>query len=358
MESPSPLRIALIGYGYAGKTFHAPLIRAVPGLELAAVVSRDASKVQADGLDVRVASLAQVLGDDTIDAVAIASPNDTHAPLARAAIEAGKHVVVDKPFALDLAEARALVTLADQHNVLLSVFQNRRWDSDFLGVKQAMAEGVVGDVTHVESHIDRFRPHVRARWREQAGAGGGVWYDLGPHLIDQALCLFGLPDGVSASLAIQRAGGESTDWAHAVLSYGERRVILHASMQVAGGSPRFIVHGSKGSLIKQRPDRQEAQLLDGLHPGAATWGVDDDAMQYCDGSGEVRHLPVPAGDQRRYYAALRDAVRGDSHELVSATQAIGVMAVLEAALLSSREGRVVRPACTDDERQAWASRRW
>jgi predicted dehydrogenase len=353
-ESTPPLRVALIGYGFAGKTFHAPLIRSVPGLVLSTVVSRDAGKVHADLPDVDVVTdPSAAFSDARLDMVVIASPNDTHAPLARAALEAGKHVVIDKPFALDLAQARELAAVAEREGRVLSVFQNRRWDTDFLGVRQLIAAGRLGDVTHFESHIDRFRPQVRARWREQAGAGSGLWYDLGPHLVDQALCLFGLPDRVWASLAVQRDGGEVTDWAHAVLEYAGRRVILHASMLVAGGSPRFIVHGTLGSVVKTTMDPQETQLLAGLRPGDAGWGEDPDPLLLYDGNGGIEKLASPKGDQSRYYAAFRDAVLGRGSNPVTPQQAVTVMAVIEAAMASALEGQAVRLDLREAERLAW-----
>lgn len=353
-DSSAPLRVALVGYGFAGKTFHAPLIRSVPGLELATIVSRDAGKVHADLPDVHVVDhVDDALSDPALDIVVIASPNDTHAPLARAALEAGKHVVVDKPFALDLAQARALAALASERRRALSVFQNRRWDTDFLGVRQIVAQGMLGEVMHFESHIDRFRPQVRARWREQAGAGGGLWYDLGPHLVDQALCLFGLPDRVWASLAIQREGGEATDWAHVVLEYARLRVILHAGMLSAGGSARFLVHGTQGSLSKAKIDPQETQLLQGLRPGAEGWGVDADPLLVFDGAGNVTTVPAPRGDQSRYYAAFRDAVLGRAANPVTPAQAITVMAVIEAAMASAAQGKAVTLDLYEEERAAW-----
>lgn len=355
-DSTAPLRVALIGYGFAGKTFHAPLIRSVPGLVLDTVVSRDAGKVHADlpNVDI-VADAAAAFVDPRLDMVVIASPNDTHVPLARAALEAGKHVVVDKPFALDLAQARELVAIAERERRVLSVFQNRRWDTDFLGVRQLMEAGRLGKVMHFESHIDRFRPQVRARWREQAVAGSGLWYDLGPHLVDQALCLFGVPDRVQASLAMQRDGGEAVDWAHVVLEYDQRRVILHASMLVAGGSPRFIVHGTQGSVVKQKIDPQETQLLAGMRPGDAGWGEDTDNLLLYDGNGNVEHFAPPRGDQSRYYAAFRDAVQGHGPNPVAPRQAITVMAVIEAAMASATEGKSVVLELSAAERGAWPS---
>jgi predicted dehydrogenase len=348
------IRVALVGYGFAGKTFHAPLIAATPGLTLSLVGSRDAAKVQADYpqaivIDDPIAAVT----DARADLVVIATPNHSHAPLARAALAAGKHVVVDKPFTLDLAEARELAALASRHGRLLSVFQNRRWDSDYLAVKQAIEDGRLGEVVHLESHIDRFRPQVRERWREQAGPGTGVWWDLGPHLADQALQLFGLPERVIASLAVQRDGAAVADWAHVVFEYGQRRVVLHASMLVAGGSPRFIVHGSRGSLIKPRADQQEAQLLAGIVPGAAGWGEDDDAQLWHDEHGAVSRVPTPPGDQRRYYMAVRDALRGQGPNPVTPAQAVALMAVLEAAVESAAQGRAVTPALSAQEREAF-----
>ncbi|PLM56207.1 oxidoreductase, partial [Klebsiella pneumoniae] len=180
--SNNTINIALIGYGFVGKTFHAPLIRSVPGLNLAFVASRDEEKVKRDLPDVTViASPEAAVQHPDVDLVVIASPNATHAPLARLALNAGKHVVVDKPFTLDMQEARELIALAEEKQRLLSVFHNRRWDSDYLGIRQVIEQGTLGAVKHFESHFDRFRPEVRVRWREQNVPGSGLWFDLGPH---------------------------------------------------------------------------------------------------------------------------------------------------------------------------------
>lgn len=349
-----PIRVALLGYGFAGKTFHAPLIGATEGLDIVAVASRDPAKVHADLPDVDVVSDArQAIDDPRVELVVVATPNDTHAALASAALHAGKHVVVDKPFALDLAEARQLVLLATRCNRTLSVFQNRRWDSDFLGIKAAIDDGLAGNVTHFESHFDRFRPVPRDRWRERAGAGGGVWYDLGPHLIDQALLLFGLPERIQANLAIQRTGARVDDWAHVVLEYESRRVILHASMLVAGGGARFTVHGDRGSLVKQGADRQEAQLLAGMTPGAPGWGEDSDPMIFYSGDGQASHYRAPAGDQRAYYAQLRDALKQTGTNPVSPQQAVTVMAVLAAAIESSARACAISLSLSAEESASW-----
>jgi predicted dehydrogenase len=345
------IRVGLIGYGYSGRTFHAPLIRAVPGLDLRLIGSSDPARVAADLPGVAViADPAAVATAEAVDCVVIAAPNDTHAPLARAALAAGKHVVVDKPFTLDLAEARALRAEARSRNRLLAVFHNRRWDSDFLTVRAAIADGLIGPVRHWESRFDRFRPQVRDRWREGDGPGSGIWYDLGPHLLDQALLLFGLPERVTASLARLRPGARADDWAHVVLDYPDLRVVLQASMLVAGGSPRFVAHGEAGSLIKHGADRQEQQLLAGLAPGAPGWGADPDALEIHDGAGRVRHGPAMPGDQRRFYQGVAEAIARGPVDDAPALAAVRVMACLEAARMSARTGTSVGLPLAPDER--------
>ncbi len=355
MNAPRiPIRVGLVGYGYAGKTFHAPLIAATDGMALTVVASSDATRVRQDLPTVEVVvEPSRLLLHDAVDLVVLATPNASHAPLASAALRAGKHVVVDKPFTLDLAEARQLLQLAHASGRLLSVFHNRRWDSDFLAVRQAIADGAVGQVTHFESHIDRYRPTVRARWREQAVPGAGICYDLGPHLIDQALQLFGLPARIHASLAIQRPGGMVDDWAHLLLDYGSTRVVLHASMLVAGGVARFTVHGSRGSLVKLTADRQEAQLLAGMTPGAVGWGEDPDPLTVYDDTGTARQLPVAAGDYRHYYRGIGAALAGRAANPVTPLEALAVMAVLEAALEADRTGRSMALPLTEAERISW-----
>lgn len=353
-----PLRVALVGYGYAGKLFHSALIDATPGLRLHVVGSNRPAAVHADRPDTLVCSPEVAATHAEADLVVIAAPNDCHATLAEAALRAGKHVVVDKPFTVTVAEARHLAYVARETGRLLSVFQNRRWDSDFLAVQAALASGAVGEALHVEAHFDRYRPQVRARWREQAGQGTGIWFDLGPHLIDQALLLLGLPDAVSASFARQRAGAETPDWAHVVLHFGERRAILHASMLVAGGTPRWTVHGTRASFIKRRMDRQEAQLLAGMTPGVPGWGADEDAGVLIDGATcAATDIVTPAGDQRAYYAAVRDAIHGACANPVPPAQAVAVMAVLEAAVAAAETGAAVAPDLTDTERAQWLATR-
>jgi predicted dehydrogenase len=350
------IRVALIGFGYAGRVFHAPLIAATPGLRLAVIGSRQQDRVSSTypGAQV-VAEPLEAVGHPDVDLVVIATPNDSHAPLADAALGAGKHVVVDKPFTITLAKARTLAAKAAEVNRLLSVFQNRRWDSDFLAIGRELATGRIGDVVEFRSEMSRYRPIVRDRWRERPGPGSGLWYDLGSHLIDQALVLFGPPESVQADLEIQRSGGSTIDWFHAILGYGRRRAILASSMLAADPGFRFMVRGARGSLIKRHGDSQEDQLVREEKPGSPGWGHDTDPVLLISSPAETPvEIPAPAGNYPAYYSLLRDAILGEGELPVTPAQATTVMAVLEAGIRSSEEGRVVRPLYNERERSAWA----
>ena len=340
----APLNVALVGYGYAGKTFHAPLITACADLRLHTVVTTRPDALHADWPDARaVPDLETALADPDIDLVVIATPNDLHAPQAEAALKADKAVVVDKPFALSVAQARPLAELAASRGLLLSVFHNRRWDADFLTLKAAIAAGDLGGIVTFESHFDRFRPVVRDRWREGDGPGAGIWFDLGPHLIDQALVLFGRPLGVTCDLAVQRQGGVAPDWAHAVLRYDEMRVILHADMTSPAPDVRFTVHGTKASWLKSGLDVQEDQLKAGGPVGAAAWGADPLSAVRVDGeTGSRTTVAGLNGDYPAYFAAVAKALRGEGANPVPPEQAIAVMEIIEAGVLSSERRAEVR----------------
>jgi predicted dehydrogenase len=352
------IRVALIGYGYAGRVFHAPLISATPGLELTVIGSRQKDLIASAYAEVQVvADPLEAIRHPEVALVVIATPNDSHAFLVDAALGAGKHVVVDKPFTITLAEARALAAKSTAVNRALSVFQNRRWDSDFLAIAQEAAGGRIGEVVEFRSEMSRFRPVVRDRWRERPGPGSGLWYDLGSHLVDQALVLFGPPETVQADLQIQRNGGSTTDWFHAILGYGPKRAILVSSMMASHPSTRFIVRGTRASLVKGRWDPQEEQLVRGEQPGASGWGQDPDPLLlFTDPVQLPVEIPAPAGNYLAYYSLLRDAILGESELPVTPPQATTVMAVLEAGIRSSEEGRAVRPLYNESERSAWELR--
>jgi predicted dehydrogenase len=351
----TPLNVGLIGFGYAGQTFHAPLIRATAGLRLAAVASSDPARVHAAALGdgVVVSDPAALIANEAIDLVVIATPNHLHHPLALAALQAGRHVVVDKPFALDAIQAQALVDAADSGGRLLGVFHNRRWDSDFLTLRRVLREGGLGRPVHLVSSFDRYRPQVRDRWREGAGPGAGLWLDLGPHLVDQALQLFGWPAALTLDLATLRDGGLADDWFHAQLRWDEGphaglRVHLQASMLAARPRPRFEVYGTDAAFTVEGLDAQEAVLKTGVGPGLIAgeeWGRDERrAMLWrSDGIDAVgESLPLADGAYPAYYAGLRDALRGRGPNPVPATEALAVQRLLDAGRHSAQQRRALR----------------
>ena len=355
MTPNPPIRVGVIGFGFVSKTFHVPLLKATDGYKITAVSSSHPADVLAalPGIDV-VSDPNALATHPDIDLVVIASPNETHAPLAELAMRAGHNAVVDKPFTITVEQARHLAAVSREKDVLLSVFQNRRWDSDFLTVQDAIRRDLTGRIVLFESRIDRYRPDVRDRWREVPGPGAGLLYDLGPHLIDQTLLLFGIPDSVQATLAKQRRGARTDDYFQLVLRYGEMVVTLEAGSLVSGGSARFAVHGEKASVVKQKPDIEEDQLRAGVLPGSPEWGIDpDDAILYDGATGNTRTLKTARGDQRGYYVALREALLGRAPNPVPPEQGATVMAIIEASLRSDNEGRRVAPDLTKEERAAW-----
>ncbi|MEQ6890364.1 oxidoreductase [Halomonas sp. CS7] len=347
--------VGLVGYGMAGRTFHAPLIQAAPGLELSIVVSAHPERVQADHPTVEVLpKLAQLLARRDIDLVVIATPNETHFPLAKAALNAGKHVVIDQPFSVTASEARLLKAQADGADRLLSVFHNRRWDSDFLTLKALLDEGTLGRVVALESRFDRFRPRVTDRWRDRHKPGSGIWYDLGPHLLDQVRELFGMPRAILLELATAREGAEVDDDFLALLEYDHLRVTLQASSLVAEPTPRFRVHGTRGSFVKYGLDPQEGWLKAGQPPTPA-WGVDpspgtltlDEAGEEGGGERETvalasREAPAVPGDYGTYYAGIARTLLEGTPPLVTGESALEVMVLLETGLDSYRQGRWVK----------------
>ena len=335
------IRVGLIGYGMAGRVFHAPLIAAVPGIAITAVASRKPGAVHADLGDVAVMPTPEALfADPAVDLIVIATPTATHAQLAIAALRAGKHVVIEKPFATSVAEAQATIAAAESTGRKLWVFHNRRWDCDYMAVKAAIEAGTIGRVVHYEATFDRFRPTVIDRWREDGSPGSGLCFDLAPHLIDQALQLFGPPQAVSAEMASLREGSRADDWANVVLRYPDKRVVLHVSLLAIGAAPRFRIHGTKGSLIKNAIDPQEAQIVAGLRPGDPEYGLDPDPLVVIAADGTRSEQAVPRGCQQVFYGAVVQALAGDGPGPNTAAQALMVQAVIDAAYRSAREGRV------------------
>jgi len=325
------VRVGLIGFGLAGASFHAPLIATVEGMELAAIAtSRPTDRFPAA---TRHDDPQALIDDDSIDLIVIATPNDSHAPLAQAALAAGRHVVVDKPLAIDDQDAVALVQLARGADRLLSVFHNRRWDSDFLTVERLLRDDVLGEVMLAEFRWDRFRPAIKPGWREEGGPGSGLLNDLGPHMIDQAIRLFGMPDAVAGDVTQQRAQAGVDDYFEVVLRYGARRVTIGSASLVAAPRPRFALHGTKGSFVKYGIDPQEAVLRAGGMPTDSGYGIEPEAQWgvLTDGEGASRLVRSEAGDWRGYYRAMRDAIRGTGEVPVDPVDAVRGLRVIAAA---------------------------
>jgi scyllo-inositol 2-dehydrogenase (NADP+) len=343
------LKVGLIGFGLAGQAFHAPIIRGVPGLELACIMARSGALAQQRYPDVRmVRTLEELLADDQIRLCVIATPNTTHFDLARLCLLAGRDVVVDKPFAPTLRESQELLDLAAQQKRLLTVYQNRRWDGDFQTVKKIVGAGTLGDITEYECRYDRFRPEPKKDvWRERPEPGSGILFDLGPHVLDQALVLFGPPQTVSARLFYQR-GGAVDDGFDVALEYPKFRALLRARMMAFAPGPHFLIHGRKGSFVKYGMDPQEDILRSSKVPTGMDWGpqwgVEPEelwgTLSLADGSG-TRRIKTEVGDYRHYYANVRDAILGKAEIDVQPQQALNTMRVLELAQKSDRERRSV-----------------
>jgi scyllo-inositol 2-dehydrogenase (NADP+) len=340
----SVVRVGLIGYGMSGSIFHAPVIKAVPSLALAAVCTSRTSDAARDLPDLPVvARPEEIYADPAIELVVIATPNPTHAELARQALEAGKHVVIDKPMTTTVAQADELIALAAARGRLLSVFHNRRWDNDFQTVKSMIEAGRLGAVYAFEVHYDRFRPAIKPGWRERPQPGSGILFDLGSHLIDQALVLFGLPHTVTADVFAQRPQARVDDYFHLVLGYGQRRAILHASTLVREPGPHFAVHGDGGSFLKYGMDSQEAALKAGLPAGSPSWGRDDPAAYgtFVNAAGERETIATIPGTYAAFYAQMAAAITTGGALPITAQAARDVIAIIELAQRSAAERRTI-----------------
>jgi predicted dehydrogenase len=344
------VRAGLIGFGLAGQAFHAPVIRGVPGMELACILERSGTRAQENYPAVRVArTIEELLADKEIRLCVVATPNDSHFELARACLLAGRDVVVDKPLAPTLAEAEELVRLAKERGRLITVYQDRRWDGDFGTVKEIVASGKLGTVVEYECRFDRFRPEPKPNaWRERADQpGAGVLFDLGPHVIDQALVLFGEPRAITASAFCQRETSRVDDAFDVCLEYPTLRAMGRARILAYAPGPHFLIHGTKGSFLKCGMDPQEARLRGENLPQGLDWGADwgVEAEQLW---GTLSLVGEPAvkvkterGDYRGFYANVRDAIEKKAALEVTPQQALRTMRAVILAHRSSRERRTV-----------------
>jgi scyllo-inositol 2-dehydrogenase (NADP+) len=339
------IRVGLAGFGFAGRTLHAPVIRAVPGLQLTAIVQRRGSSAREIYPDVRVVpSVEELLADETIRLVVIATPNDSHYPLAMQCLLAGRDVVVDKPFTTTSSKAQELDQLARSKGRVLSVYQNRRWDGDFLTVQRLIGSGDLGRLAVFESHYDRYRLARRPEaWREAEGPGSGVLFDIGSHLMDQALTLFGIPEAIAADVRIERDDAVVDDAFDIMLRYPNLRVLLRATMLACAPGPRFVLNGTLGTYVKYGMDPQEDALKAGGQPGMDAWGEEDQTrwgtLTLPAETGTLRRaVRTEAGDYRQFYANVRDAINGTAALAVTAQQATHTMRLLELARECSATG--------------------
>jgi scyllo-inositol 2-dehydrogenase (NADP+) len=344
------IEVGLIGFGLAGRSFHAPVIRAIPGLRLAAILQRKGSEAAETYPDVRIVrTLEELLAIPDIRLIVIASPNETHYPFARQSLAAGKDIVVDKPFTTTLAEAVDLVEFAKQCGRLLTVYQNRRYDGDFSAIRELVAGGALGRIVRFETNYDRFRPHLRANaWREQSVPGAGILFDIGPHLIDHALLLFGRPEAITADIRVERDGALADDAFDIVFHYPRgMRAVLRSSILAVAQRPRFVLLGTHGAFFKQTFDPQENSLRRGHLPKDAPWGAEPEenwgvlTIAETSGATTQRRIPSHTGDYRDYYANVRDALLGKTTPAVTSQQALDVMRALELARESSSARRTI-----------------
>jgi scyllo-inositol 2-dehydrogenase (NADP+) len=348
--STSSVRVGLIGYGLAGSSFHAPVIAATPGLELAAIVTGNAER-QRDAAAAypaaRIVESVQALWSSAkeIDLVVIATPNRTHVPLALDALEHDLHVVVDKPFAPSIEDAERVIDVARKRERMLTVYQNRRWDGDFLTLQQLVSDGMLGDVWRFESRFERWRPVARGGWRESGdpAEAGGLLFDLGSHVIDQALVLFGAVTHVYAEIDRRREGMQVDDDVCVIMTHANG-VYSHVFMSAVAADmgPRFRVLGSRAAYVKWGMDPQEAKLRDGLRPDDEDFGLEPREQWGKIGAGdEARPVPTLPGDYRRFYAGVLRAVREEASPPVSPREAVASLAIIEAARKSATQHRVI-----------------
>jgi scyllo-inositol 2-dehydrogenase (NADP+) len=345
----SEIGVGLIGFGLAGRSFHAPVIRAVPGLRLVAILQRSGSEAAEAYPDVRVVrTMDELLAIDEIRLIVIATPNETHYPLAKQSLEAARDVVVDKPFATTYQEAADLIQLANERGRLVTVYQNRRFDGDFQAIQQLVRSGTLGRIVRFETNYDRFRPKLKANaWREKVVPGAGILFDIGPHLIDHAMMLFGRPQAIAADIRVEREGGLADDAFDITFHYpNSMRAVLSSNILAATQRPRFLLFGTQGAFLKQTFDPQENNLRRGEIPKGTPWGAEPEedwgVLTLSDGvTSTQRRVPSAVCDYRDYYANIRDVLLGKAEPFVTAQQALNVMRALELARESSATRRTV-----------------
>jgi len=342
--------VGLASYGMSGEVFHAPLLSVNPGFKIISILERTRSLSRERYPKVKIIrNYHELLKDDSIELVVVNTPDRFHYGMAREALQAGKHVILEKPFVLDSREGDELIKIADDQKRLLSVFQNRRWDCDFLTVREIIEKGLLGRLVEYEAHFDRYRNFIQQNtWKEDSASGTGTLYNLGSHMIDQALVIFGKPEHINADIRIQRTGGKVDDAFTLWLGYPDVKVTIKASYLVREPGPRYLMHGTEGSFLKHGIDPQEEALKKGDLPGVPGWGVEPREewgrlnTEIGGHNGPYRTLP---GNYLAYYENIYQALAGKAELAVTAPQANLVIKVIEAAIESSRSGNRVNISC-------------
>jgi scyllo-inositol 2-dehydrogenase (NADP+) len=344
-----PIKTALCSFGMSGWVFHAPFIHLHDGFELYGVFERTKNLAEEKYLGIKTfRSLEAMLADEAIELVIVNTPNYTHYDYAKLALLAGKHVVIEKPFTNTVAEAEELIALAEKQNKKISVYQNRRWDSDFKTTQKVVQQGLLGEIVEAEIHFDRYNEALSYKQhKETPGPGAGILPDLGPHLIDQALQLFRMPEGVFADATNLRPISKVEDYIELILFYKNLRVRLKAGYLVRELLPAYIFHGSKGSFIKARADVQEADLQKGKSPADLDWGTEAETAKgllhtEIDGKITREYIPSERGNYMEYYNGIYEALRNGKVLPVTAADGLNVIRIIEAAFKSVKEKRIIQ----------------
>lgn len=340
----SVIKTAIVGYGFSAKTFHLPFIESLPEFEVSAISSSKIDALKQDWPNAaHYLTAEEMLRQSDAPLVIITAPNDVHFSLAKLALENNKHVILEKPFVTKVADGQTLIALAKEKGLILSVYHNRRWDGDFLTIKELIAEKTLGNIKHFESHFDRFRPVLRQRWRENAQDGGGLLFDLGPHLIDQTLQLFGLPEAITAQCKIMREGATNIDYFNLTLHYPDKLALLSASLFCAGPNLRFNIQGDRANYIKWGLDPQEDKLKAGVRPDTADWGQENNdqygRLYFEDG---LQAAATKPGCYQHFFLQIADAINSGAKPPVSAEDALWNIKLIELAIQSSRLGKTIK----------------
>jgi len=344
----TPINTALCSYGMSGFVFHAPFAHVHPGFHLTTVWERSKNVAVKRYPNIKtVRTYEEILNDPSIELVVVNTPSITHYDFTKKALEAGKHVIVEKPFTAYSKEGQELIDLANSKNLKLSVYHNRRFDSDFLTVQKIVKSGKLGKIVDAELRFDRFEPGLSAKaHKEKPTPGVGNLYDLGSHIIDQALVLFGLPKAVFMDADILRPESQVLDYFDIKLFYPDHRVSIRSSYYVKEPNPSFVIHGTKGSFVKSRADIQEASLKEAILPQGDDWGKEpksEEGILHLDINGDSlrEHVPTEQGNYMKYYEMIFDAIRNGKNLPVSAEEGMNVIKVIEAALKSHEEQKVI-----------------